>query len=85
MTEHDGLQGEDDSPFRIGNPPARPGESPKFPKWEYKPEDLKRLDPLKCTSKDTEPHAFGLIRVLDDDFQAKGEWNPKLNLELRKN
>ena len=77
----DGITNGEEGPFRIGNPPARPGEKPKFSKWEEKPDDLKFLDPIKCTTKDTEHHAFGLIRVLDDDHEAKGEWNPNLSPE----
>ncbi|RAH15657.1 MAG: 3-methyl-2-oxobutanoate dehydrogenase (2-methylpropanoyl-transferring) subunit alpha [Methanobacteriota archaeon] len=77
----DGITNGEEGPFRIGNPPARPGEKPKFSKWEEKPDDLKFLDPIKCTTKDTENHAFGLIRVLDDDHEAKGEWNPNLSPE----
>ena len=40
-----------------------------------------KLDPLKCTTKDSEPHAFGLLRVLNDNFEAKGEWNPELDAD----
>ena len=67
------------TPFRVGNPPARPGEKPTFSSWDFQPEDLKKLDPLKCTSKDTEKHAYGLLRVLNDSNDAKGEWDPKLD------
>lgn len=85
MTKDDnGLNKNEDGPFRIGYPPARPGENPKFAVWEEKPGDLKLLDPLKCNTKDTEDHAFGLIRVLDDDHQAKGEWNPNLDADILK-
>ena len=67
------------TPFRVGNPPARPGEKPTYSSWDFQPEDLKKLDPLKCTSKDTEKHAYGLLRVLNDSNDAKGEWNPNLD------
>ena len=67
------------TPFRVGNPPARPGEKPRITSWDFEPEDLKKLDPLKCTSKDTEKHAYGLLRVLNDSNDAKGEWDPKLD------
>ena len=70
-----------ENPFRVGTPPARPGENPIFNKWSFQPEDLKKLDPLKCTTKDSEPHAIGLLRVLNDNFEAKGEWNPELDAD----
>ena len=33
-----------DTPFRVGAPPARPGEKPTYTSWEFQPEDLKKLD-----------------------------------------
>ena len=45
---------------------------------------MKKLDPLNCTAKDSEPHAFGLLRVLNDNFEAKGEWNPELDADILK-
>jgi 2-oxoisovalerate dehydrogenase E1 component alpha subunit len=70
---------EEETPFRVSGPPARPGEKPKFSKWEHQPEDLKKLDPVNSNSKDSEPHAHGLLRVLNDKHEAKGEWNPELD------
>ncbi len=29
------------TPFRVGNPPARPGEKPTYSSWDFQPEDLK--------------------------------------------
>ena len=43
------------------------------------PGDLNRPDPTTCTTEDTAPHAKGLIRVLTDEGEAKGEWDPKLD------
>ena len=40
---------------------------------------LWRPDPATCTSDDTAPHARGLLRVLNDKGEAKGEWDPKLD------
>ena len=70
------------SPYTLGAPPSRPGETTDFGgKWTEQPEDLWRPDPAKCSSQDTVPHASGLIRVLNDKGEAKGEWNPKLKSE----
>jgi 2-oxoisovalerate dehydrogenase E1 component alpha subunit len=64
----------------IPDAPHRPGDSPNFEKWIWTPEDLKRLE-IDCSVDDTRDHALGLVRVLDDDNEAKGEWNPNLESE----
>lgn len=60
----------------------RPGETPDYsfldipaPEDSFKPTVL--ADP-----GDTRELAYGLVRVLDDDHQAKGPWNPKLSPAL---
>lgn len=55
------------------------------------PADFSQLEipsPLACQRPDTaspadQMHdlAYGLVRVLDDDHQAKGDWNPQLSAE----
>ena len=68
------------APYTIGMPPFRPGEEADFGnKFKEQPGDLWRPDPAKASSDDTAPHARGLIRVLDDKGEAKGEWDPKLD------
>ena len=68
------------SPYTIGVAPFRPGDEPTFGgKFTEQPEDLNRPDPATCTAEDTAPHAKGLIRVLTDEGEAKGEWNPDLD------
>ena len=62
------------SPYTIGVAPFRPGDEPTFGgKFTEQPEDLNRPDPATCTAEDTAPHAKGLIRVLTDEGEAKGE------------
>ena len=46
-------------------------------KFKQQPGDLWRPDPSTCTSDDTAPHSRGLLRVLNDEGEAKGEWDPK--------
>ena len=68
------------APYTIGMPPFRPGEEADFGnKFKEQPGDLWRPDPATASSDDTAPHARGLIRVLDDKGEAKGEWDPKLD------
>jgi 2-oxoisovalerate dehydrogenase E1 component alpha subunit len=71
-------------PYSVPTAPARPGEQAVFEEWTATPGDLSRPDPATCTSDDTAKHAFGLVRVLDDEHQASGEWHPELSAdELR--
>ena len=68
------------APYTIGIPPFRPGEDADFGgAFKEQPGDLWRPDPATCTSDDTTPHARGLLRVLNDNGEAKGEWDPKLD------
>ena len=64
--------------IRVPDAPYRPGDVPKFEQWTWKPEDLNLLD-VECSVEDAERHANGLVRVLNDSHEAKGEWNPKLS------
>ena len=66
--------------LHIPDAPHRPGDSPDFEKWTWAPEDLKRLK-IDCSVDDTREHANGLVRVLNDNHEAKGEWNPNLKSE----
>ena len=72
---------EDSSGISVPDAPFRPGEDPKFETWPWKPGDLGMPDPATCTSHETEDLAKGLVRVLDDDGIASGEWDPKLDPE----
>jgi len=66
-------------PYIVGKPPARPDGKPRFAAWTEKPSDLSRPDPTTCSAPDTHDHAHGLIRVLSDDGNAEGEWDPKID------
>ena len=70
------------TPYTIGVAPFRPGDEPSFGgSFKEQPEDLGRPDPASCTTEDTVAHAKGLIRVLTDDGEARGEWDPNLDGE----
>jgi 2-oxoisovalerate dehydrogenase E1 component alpha subunit len=63
--------------IHVPDAPHRPGDKPKFEQWSWKPEDLNLLE-IDCSVEDAGNHAIGLVRVLDDNHEAKGEWNPNL-------
>ena len=70
------------SPYTVPTAPFRPGDKADFGGvWKEKPEDLGMPDPATCDASDTVSHAEGLIRVIDDDNVAKGEWDPKLPVD----
>ena len=70
------------APYTIGTAPFRPGEKSDFGgSFTEQPEDLNCPNPIKCSTEDTVLHAKGLIRVLNDNDEAKGEWDPKLDSE----
>ena len=77
MTGAEGSGGMDT--YSVPDAPYRPGDKPSFDAWDYAPEDLSMPDPKTCTAKETVEHAEGLIRVLNDDGMASGEWNPNLS------
>jgi 2-oxoisovalerate dehydrogenase E1 component alpha subunit len=66
--------------LHVPNPPYRPGEVPRFEPFREQPGDLARPDTL--ASHDLlRPHATGMIRVLDDESVAAGEWHPQLTAQ----
>ena len=66
------------SPYVIGTAPFRPGDEADFGgKFTEQPNDLNRPDPTKCSADDTIKHASGLVRVLNDNGEAEGEWIPQ--------
>ena len=68
-----------EAPYTIGTPPFRPGEEADFGEgFVEQPGDLNRPE-VNCSAQDTATHAVGLIRVLDDEHVAHGEWNPNLD------
>ena len=52
-----------------------------FENWPWKPGDFPKPDPKSCHFQDTIELANGLVRVLDDDGNASGEWDPGLTAD----
>jgi len=71
--------------LRVPEPPARPGDRPDFSHLILQgPGEAPRPD-VTVTPHEIRDMAFGLIRVLDDQGNAVGPWNPRLDAEtLRK-
>ena len=66
--------------LHIPEAPQRPGDKPDFEKWSWAPEDLDILE-IGCSADDTREHASGLVRVLNDEHEASGQWYPNLKPE----
>ena len=70
-----------DGKIHVPDAPFRPGEEASFENWPWKPGDFPMPDPKNCHFQDTAELANGLVRVLDDDGNASGEWDPGLTAE----
>ena len=70
-----------DGKIHVPDAPFRPGEEASFESWPWKPGDFPMPDPKNCHFQDTVDLANGLVRVLDDDGNASGEWDPGLTSE----
>ena len=71
---------EEQIPLHIPDAPNRPGDSSSFEPWKWHPNDLKKPE-FDCVADETFDHATGLVRVLDDNGEALGDWNPNLTTE----
>ena len=70
--------------LHVPDAPHRPGDEPRFSRFTQQPGDLSRPDIL-AHYEELRPHATGLVRVLSDDANAGGPWDPKLTPQtLRK-
>jgi 2-oxoisovalerate dehydrogenase E1 component alpha subunit len=64
--------------LHVPSAPRRPGDCPCFAPVIQLPGDLSRPDTL-APHDELRDHASGLIRVLDDDGVASGDWQPQLS------
>src|SRR5689334_17880725 len=64
--------------LHVPTAPHRPGTQPCFDRIQHEPNDLPRPDTL-APFEVLRDHAAGLIRVLSDDDQAEGAWQPHLS------
>jgi 2-oxoisovalerate dehydrogenase E1 component alpha subunit len=67
--------------LHVPEPTGRPGCKTDFSYLELSPAGSVRRPPVNVSYQDTADIAHSLIRVLDDDGNAVGEWNPQLDRE----
>ena len=65
--------------LRVPEPPARPGGKADFSHVQMDPAGAVARPDITATPEEMRDHAFRLVRVLDDDGQAVGPWNPRLD------
>lgn len=69
------------STLHIPKPTARPGEEPDFSYLNVSPAGEAKKPAVNASARDIEDLSFGMVRVLDDDHNACGEWDPGLSAE----
>jgi 2-oxoisovalerate dehydrogenase E1 component alpha subunit len=67
------------SRLHIPQASARPGEKPDFSYLHLAPAGALDKPPIDSKTIDIEYLSSGLVRVLDDDHEAKGPWHPNLD------
>ena len=71
--------------LHVPEPKFRPGDTPDFSGLNVPPAGAAPRPDIAASAAETHPLATDLIRVLGDDNQATGAWDPKLDPEtLRK-
>jgi 2-oxoisovalerate dehydrogenase E1 component alpha subunit len=76
-----GAHDHDEHGYHIPEPEARPGERPDFSHIAVPPAGIVPRPPVDVEAHDIREHAWSLIRVLDDEGGAVGEWNTNLSPE----
>ena len=69
------------SRLHIPHPSARPGDKPDFSYLHLSSAGSVDKPPIDSRTRDIEHLSLELVRVLDDDHQAKGSWDPQLDPE----
>ena len=69
------------SRLHLPNPPARPGQKPDFSYVHLSPAGAVPRPEVNARARDIESLAVELVRVLDDDSEAVGPWNPHLDAQ----
>lgn len=68
----------------VPEPAYRPGDAPAFTDLDLPAAGETPRPPVDATAEAIRDHAYGLVRVLDDDHRATGPWDPELpEAELR--
>jgi 2-oxoisovalerate dehydrogenase E1 component alpha subunit len=64
--------------LHVPEPSGRPGQVTDFSYLHLSPAGAVRRPPVEASPADTSDLAYGLVRVLDDEGNALGPWDPKL-------
>ncbi len=67
------------SRLHVPHPSARPGDKPDFSYLNLSDAGVADKPAIDARTRDIEYLSSGLVRVLDDDHQALGPWDPKLD------
>jgi 2-oxoisovalerate dehydrogenase E1 component alpha subunit len=67
--------------LHIPEPAVRPGDAPDFSGLPLSPAGAAPRPEIDAAARETHSLAYDLIRVLDEDGQAKGPWNPRLDAD----
>jgi len=67
--------------LRVPEPPQRPGDDPDFSNVKVPPAGTVARPDTGVRAHEIPGLAYSLIRVLDNDAKAVGEWNPKLDAD----
>lgn len=68
--------------LHIPEPAWRPGDPVDFRAMKVPPAGALPRPDIRCAAEDTHALAHGLVRVLDDEGQAVGDWNPRLGSQV---
>jgi len=69
------------SKLHVPSASSRPGEIPDFSDLQLPAAGLTRKPDHDCDAAQTQDLATGLVRVLNDEGQAEGAWQPELSAE----
>jgi 2-oxoisovalerate dehydrogenase E1 component alpha subunit len=69
------------SRLHLPSPPARPGQKPDFSYVHLSPAGAVPRPDVNARARDIEPLAVELVRVLDDNGEAVGPWDPNVDPE----
>jgi 2-oxoisovalerate dehydrogenase E1 component alpha subunit len=65
--------------LHVPQPKSRPGDAPDFSHLKVPPPGLSSPPAIDAPASSLTGYAYGLVRVLDDEGEAVGGWNPQLD------
>jgi 2-oxoisovalerate dehydrogenase E1 component alpha subunit len=67
--------------LHVPEPPYRPGDKVNYSHLTVPSAGAQPRPDEACDAAETHPLCLDLVRVLDDDHQAQGPWNPRLDID----